>query len=217
MARYLPSINSAKIDRTFSSEIRQEEFMRIQRYALTAAFPGRHRARVDRLGPRRSHDYGRHPWCLGCRPERQRSPLRTAGYLSGSLVAEPGPYVFKYLNSGNSININEFWVGSSRAAAVAAGDFFCTKATTAGDCAGGITPSGKSFSVNLSAGDVPFTFQFAQNSDGTGEAPYQTTGRAPPALTLLRSASARRPTLARVRWRISGCPTYPRPTWTTRI
>jgi hypothetical protein len=110
----------------------------------------------------------------------QSIPTGTAGYVDGSLVAETaGPYRFTFgppppigvaggTGYGNSLNINEFWVGP-RAAAVAAGDFFCTKKTTAGDCAGGITPVGKSFIVNMTAGeDIPFVFQFAQNGDGSG-------------------------------------------------
>ena len=105
-------------------------------------------------------------------------PPGTGGYIGGSVIAgNTSLYQFTYgppglvpgaTGDGNSIFLNEFWFGgpSNRAAAEAAGEFFCTKDIT-GHCVASTV--GSSFAVPLAAGtDIPFTFDFNQNSDGTG-------------------------------------------------
>jgi len=98
----------------------------------------------------------------------QGVPTGTGGFVDGTLRAvDTTIYTFTYLGFGDATNINEFWVGP-RAIAVAAGDFFCNHGTTGGDCAGGATPIGKTFSVNLTGGTNIGVFDINENGDGTG-------------------------------------------------
>src|SRR6478672_502686 len=86
----------------------------------------------------------------------QSIPSNTAAYVDGLLqVTTAGLYTFTYGPSGlvrgatghgDAINVNEFWVGASRAAAEAAGQLFCTR-TLAGHCTA--SAAGDSFTVNL--------------------------------------------------------------------
>ena len=95
-------------------------------------------------------------------------PPGTGGFVDGTLRAvDTTSYTFTYLGAGDSTRVNEFWVGP-RAAAVAAGHFFCTQATTGGDCAGGATPVGAIFSVNITSGTNIGVFDINENADGTG-------------------------------------------------
>jgi hypothetical protein len=64
---------------------------------------------------------------------------------------------------GDSIFPNEFLVGTSEAAAEAAGHVFCTQAGDA-SCNGVASTVGQSFTVTLGVGDVPFGFTFGPNN-----------------------------------------------------
>jgi len=103
----------------------------------------------------------------------QSIPTNTAGFVDGTLFAnDAGSYTFTYgptglvpgaTGHGNSVFINEFWVGTSEAAAEAAGHVFCTQA---GDtsCGGVASTVGQSFAVTLASGNVPFGFTFGPNN-----------------------------------------------------
>ena len=98
----------------------------------------------------------------------QGVPTGTGGFVGGTLRAvDTSIYTFTYLGFGDAIQVNEFWVGP-RAAAVLAGHFFCTHGTTGGDCAGGGTPVGSTFSVNIAGGTNIGVFDINENADGTG-------------------------------------------------
>ena len=93
-------------------------------------------------------------------------PTGTGGLLGGSLVAQTaGSYTFTYggplggTGHGNSIFLNEFWVGANEATAETAGHVFCTQLGDA-SCGGSASQPGQSFTVNLPAGDIPFGFTF---------------------------------------------------------
>jgi len=93
-------------------------------------------------------------------------PAGTGGYHGGTLLTNSSiTYVFTYLGAGDSANFNEFFVGASRAAAEAAGTFFCTQAIT-GHC--GASAVGASFALGVNAGAVPFHWLYDQTSTGTG-------------------------------------------------
>lgn len=85
----------------------------------------------------------------------------TAGYIGGELVAQAaGSYLFTYLGHGDSPAVNEFKVGTQ---------FFCNQATTGGDCVGGPSTVGDSFTLTFTANEsIPFSFLYQQASDGTG-------------------------------------------------
>ena len=96
------------------------------------------------------------------------------GYVgSANLFADvAGPYTFTYLGAGNSIDQNEFTV---------MGHTFCSQPGLTA-CGGAATPLGTSFTVNLPAGDIPYTFVASVendggvmlgNSDPAGDPPYQ--------------------------------------------
>lgn len=101
----------------------------------------------------------------------QSIPTGTGGYINGLLqVVDPGAYAFTFGPSGlvagatgygDSSNVNEFWVGTDKASAEAAGDFFCTKAI--GTICAAPTAVGTTFTVFLNAGAVPFGFTFDQS------------------------------------------------------
>jgi PEP-CTERM motif-containing protein len=98
----------------------------------------------------------------------QGVPTGTGGFVDGTLSAvDTAIYTFTYLGAGDSAQVNEFWVGP-RAAAVAAGHFFCTQATTGGDCAGGATPVGTVFSLSITGGTSIGVFDINENANGTG-------------------------------------------------
>ena len=98
----------------------------------------------------------------------QGVPTGTGGFVDGTLSAvDTTTYTFTYLGDGDSSQVNEFWVGP-RAAAVAAGHFFCTQATTGGDCAGGATPVGATFSLIITGGTSIGVFDINENANGTG-------------------------------------------------
>ena len=98
----------------------------------------------------------------------QGVPTGTGGFVDGTLTTvDSVTYIFTYLGAGDSNQVNEFWVGP-RGAAVTAGHFFCTKGTTAGDCSGGATPVGKTFSVGITSGTSIGVFDINENGDGTG-------------------------------------------------
>jgi hypothetical protein len=98
----------------------------------------------------------------------QGVPPGTGGFVDGALRAvDTAIYTFTYLGDGDSTQVNEFWVGP-RAAAVAAGHFFCTEATTGGDCVGGATPVGSTFSLTIAGGTNIGVFDINVNADGTG-------------------------------------------------
>jgi len=100
----------------------------------------------------------------------QSIPTGTAGFVDGTLiVVDPGFYTFTFgppglvpgaTGSGNSTNVNEFWVGANRIAAQTAGDFFCTK-PIASLCT--TSSVGDSFTVFLTVGNVPFGFNYDQS------------------------------------------------------
>ena len=98
----------------------------------------------------------------------QSIPTGTAGFVDGTLMASAGLYTFTFgggglvmgdTGHGDSLNPNEFWVGSSEAAAAAAGDVFCTQAGIA-SCGGLASAVGSSFTILLPAGAIPFGFTF---------------------------------------------------------
>jgi hypothetical protein len=76
-------------------------------------------------------------------------PTGTAGFVDGTLIATAGSYVFTFggggLMPGDTYD-DEFWVGSSRAAAITLGQIFCTQAGDAA-CGGFATVVGTSFVV----------------------------------------------------------------------
>ena len=108
----------------------------------------------------------------------QSMPTGVAGFVGGTLNVTPGIYTFTYggfnqagvalmagqTGDGNSTFLNEFWVGSSEAAAELAGTVFCTEA---GDtsCAGSLASAvGAQFTISIaSAGPVLFGFTFGAN------------------------------------------------------
>jgi len=109
----------------------------------------------------------------------QSIPTGTAGFIAGTLVANgPGTIVFTYgggglvagdTGHGNSTFLNEFWVGSSEAAAEAAGHVFCSQVEPS--CGGIVSKVGDHFGVSTSdatgAGGVilfGFTFGAANNN-----------------------------------------------------
>lgn len=101
----------------------------------------------------------------------QSIPTGTAGFVGGTLVNSGNGLVFTYggggllagdTGHGDSIFINEFWVGSSEAAAEAAGQVFCTHAEAS--CGGVATAVGAQFSLNSVVGNVPFGFTFGTNN-----------------------------------------------------
>lgn len=102
----------------------------------------------------------------------QSIPTGVAGFVGGTLVASNGgSLIFTYgggglvpgdTGHGNSGFVNEFWVGSSEAAAEAAGQVFCTQAEAS--CSGGATPVGAQFVVNFASGNVPFGFTFGPSN-----------------------------------------------------
>jgi len=179
--------------RTFASDNRREEFTRIQRYALTAAFLAATAlgsiatAKADLIITNTTAC----PTVVtgGCvfkMESGQSVPTGTAGFLGGTLVAEAaGPYTFTYgppppigvpggTGHGNAGNINEFWADPSdnRLTAEANGHFFCNNSNSgaAGPCSNSANVStvGKSFTLNLTAGEVvPFGFHY----DQTGSTP----------------------------------------------
>lgn len=98
-------------------------------------------------------------------------PAGTAGYVDGTLRAvDSTNYTFTYgptdlvpggAGKGDSVFLNEFWVGPSEAAAILAGQVFCTQPGIAA-CGGVATTPGATFTVNLAAGAVPFGFHYDQ-------------------------------------------------------
>jgi hypothetical protein len=103
----------------------------------------------------------------------QSMPTGTGGFVNGTLSAGVADaYIFTFgaglggTGSGNSTNINEFWVGTSEAAAEAAHQVFCTKAGDA-SCGGVATAVGAQFTVGLSAGAIPFGFTFGPTQSTT--------------------------------------------------
>lgn len=104
----------------------------------------------------------------------QSMPTGTLGFVGGTVVVTAGSYTFTYgggglmagdTGHGNSVYENEFWVGSSRAAAITLGQIFCTQAGDSA-CGGAATVVGASFVVAESAGTLPFGFTFG-GSNGT--------------------------------------------------
>jgi PEP-CTERM motif len=107
----------------------------------------------------------------------QSIPTGTGGSVDGSLVTDASTtLIFTYgplglvspsgTGHGDSTNINEFWVGPSRAAAEAAGHFFCTQAIP-GLCAA--SQPGDSFALGVNAGlEIPFCYSYHLAADGTG-------------------------------------------------
>ncbi len=100
----------------------------------------------------------------------QSIPTGTGGFVDGALLTNTsGALIFTYgplglvappgTGHGDSSNLNEFWVGPDRAAAEAAGHFFCAQAI-AGLCAPSVP--GASFAVSVNAGAVPFCFTYDQ-------------------------------------------------------
>jgi hypothetical protein len=102
----------------------------------------------------------------------QSIPTGVAGFVDGTLIAGSADnYTFTYggggllagdTGHGNSSFINEFWVGSSEAAAEAAGDVFCTQVEAS--CAGVASVVGSHFTVSLPAGAIQFGFTFGPNN-----------------------------------------------------
>ncbi len=105
----------------------------------------------------------------------QSIPTGTLGYVDGTLVAvHAGNYTFTYgppglvaggTGHGNSVFVNEFWVGASEAAAEAAGNVFCI--TGEESCGGVASTVGQSFTLALPAGAIPFGFTFGVNNTDT--------------------------------------------------
>ncbi len=97
----------------------------------------------------------------------QSIPTGTGGFLGGTLVTDSSStLIFTYgpvglvagaTGHGDSINVNEFWVGPDRATAEALGHFFCTQAF-AGACSAGPNDPGDWFAVAVNAGPVPFGY-----------------------------------------------------------
>ena len=96
-------------------------------------------------------------------------PPGTGGYVDGRLISTGSTtLIFTYgplglvsgaTGHGDSSFLNDFWVGSSRAAAIAAGDIFCTQAIT--NVCASPTAVGTSFSVGGTAGQpINFCFDF---------------------------------------------------------
>ena len=90
-------------------------------------------------------------------------PVGSTGYIvdttAPNMVVTPGLYRFTYLGAGDSTFNNKF--------TVAGGGTFCSQSFTG--CNGGAaTAIGTTFSVFLSAGDIPFTYTANMTSGGTG-------------------------------------------------
>ncbi len=102
----------------------------------------------------------------------QSIPTGTAGFVGGTLVVSGGgSLIFTYgggglvpgdTGHGDSSFMNEFWVGTSEAAAEAAGQVFCTQAEAS--CGGVASAVGAHFVVNFGSGNVPFGFTFGANN-----------------------------------------------------
>ena len=100
----------------------------------------------------------------------QSIPTGTAGYVGGTLtVVDAGQYIFTYgppglvadaTGHGDSVFLNNFYVGTSFATAEPLGHVFCTQA--AAGCAAASTV-GDHFTMDLPAGPVPFGFTFGQH------------------------------------------------------
>ena len=102
-------------------------------------------------------------------------PTGTAGFVDGTLIATAGSYVFTFgggglmpgdTGHGDSPYDDEFWVGSSRAAAITLGQIFCTQAGDAA-CGGFATVVGTSFVVTEPVGNLPFGFSFGATTSNT--------------------------------------------------
>jgi hypothetical protein len=98
-----------------------------------------------------------------------------AGFVGGTLVATAGSYIFTYggdglvagdTGHGNSTFENDFWVGTSEASAILAGDVFCTPNGDA-SCGGTATAVGASFTISLPGGAIPFGFTFGSTHNNT--------------------------------------------------
>jgi hypothetical protein len=96
----------------------------------------------------------------------QSIPTGTMGYLDGTLTVTAGQYTFTYgppglvagaTGHGDSVFLNDFYVGTSLATAIPLGHAFCTEA--ASGCAAASTV-GDQFTMNLPAGPVAFGFTF---------------------------------------------------------
>lgn len=107
-------------------------------------------------------------------------PDGVAGYVGGTLVVGAADfYTFTYggggllpgdTGRGDTTYSNEFWLGSTEAAAIGAGHVFCTFALAA--CGGTASTVGSSFTIFLSPGVIPFGFRFGPTSSDilmTGE------------------------------------------------
>jgi hypothetical protein len=161
--------------------------MRIQSYALTAAFlvaaalGSIATSKADlMLASNSLADNGTDTWKA---ETGQSVPTGTAGFLSGILTADPAySYTFTYgppglaggTGHGNSTNINEFWVGNgTRADAEQADHFFCNNSNPGAGtaCANHVSAVGDSFTISgadLGPGNsVPFHFLY----DQTGSTP----------------------------------------------
>jgi hypothetical protein len=96
----------------------------------------------------------------------QSIPTGTMGYVGGTLTVTAGQYTFTYgppglvagaTGHGDSVFLNDFYVGTSLATAIPLGHAFCTEA--ASGCAAASTV-GDQFTMNLPAGPVAFGFTF---------------------------------------------------------
>jgi len=107
----------------------------------------------------------------------QSIPTGTGGFVDANLFTNGSTtLIFTYgplglvpgaTGHGDSTFLNEFWVGSSRAAAEAAGNVFCNVAI-AGHCAA--SSPGDHFAIGFAAGtELPFCFSYDQgNATGNG-------------------------------------------------
>lgn len=110
----------------------------------------------------------------------QSIPTGTVGYIDGRITANgPGSLRFTFgagllagdTGKGNSLSLNEFWVGPSEAVAETNGWVFCTTAdnpdNSCRNSAHLVAVVGDSFVVPVSAGDVPFHFVFGPTHTST--------------------------------------------------
>lgn len=109
----------------------------------------------------------------------QSMPTGTGGTIDGTVAVTAGVYTFTFggfgptglplvagqTGYGNAAYTNEFWVGTSEAAAEAAGDVFCNHADAS--CGGVATAVGSSFTISLSAGTISFGFTFGPTTSST--------------------------------------------------
>ena len=103
----------------------------------------------------------------------QSIPTGVNGFVAGTLFADSADtYSFTYggggrvagdTGHGDSSFSDEFWVGTSEAAAAAAGHVFCTRPGDAA-CGGAATAVGAHFTIFLNVGAIPFGFTFGPSS-----------------------------------------------------